>query len=238
MSRALSKSLKLASEIETFPLGDCSPSDDPDKQTAYLYSFRDLVKQFVAVAKRIGDPDLSEQLSNLNTTPGSIIDAYDARADLLCIIDYLREVAENPNYQEEVRNNVTFLNADALHELKSILSKKYDTKKLIAFCEELNDSYSRANYLSCVLLIRAVMNHIPPIFGHNSFSQVVANSGRSVKAVLSHLEDQMRPIADLHNHMLIRKKEQLPSKHQIEPYKPSFEILIQEIITKLHEEKT
>ena len=237
MSSALSKAIKLADEIEAFPLGHCGPSDDPDKQIAYLYGFRDLVKRFVAAAKRIGDPYLSEQLGILNTTPESIVEAYDLRSDLFGIIDYLREAAENPKYQEEARNDSAFLNSDVLLELKTISSEKYDTKKLVAFCEELNDSYGRGNYLSCVLLLRAVMNHIPPIFGYNSFSQVVANSGRSVKSVLSHLEDQARPIADLHTHMLIRKKEQLPSKHQIEPYKPSFEILIQEVIAKLHDEK-
>lgn len=237
MSSALSKAIKLADEIEAFPLGNCGPSDDPDKQTAYLYGFRDIAKRFIAAAKRIGDPYLSEQLGNLNTTPESITDAYDLRADLSGIIDYLRKAAENPKYQEEERNDSIFLNADVLLELKSISSKKYDTKKLVAFCEELNDSYGGANYLSCILLIRAVMNHVPPIFGYNSFSQVVANSGRSVKAVLSHLENQARPIADLHTHMLIRKKEHLPSKQQIDTYKPSFEILIQEIIAKLHEEK-
>ena len=237
MSSALSKAIKFADEIEAFPLGNCGPSDDPDKQTAYLYGFRDLAKRFIAAAKRIGDPDLSEQLSNLDTSPEFITEAYDLRAELFGIIDYLREAAENPKYQEEARNNSAFLNADVLLELKSISPDKYDIKKLVAFCEELNDSYGRANYLSCILLIRAVMNHVPPIFGHNSFSQVVATSGRSVKAVLSHLEDQARPIADLHTHILIRKKEQLPSKHQIEPYKPSFEILIQEIIAKLHEQK-
>ncbi len=237
MSSALSKAIEYADEIAAFPLGNCGPSDDPDMQTAYLYSFRDLAKQFVAAAKRIGDPDLSEQLSNLDTSPEFITDAYDLRAELFGIIDYLREAAENPKYQEEARNNSAFLNAEVLLELKSISSSNYDIKKLVAFCDELNDSYGRANYLSCVLLLRAVMNHVPPIFGHSTFSQVVANSGRSIKSVLSHLEDQARPIADFHTHILIRKKEQLPTKHQIEPYKSSFEILIQEIITNLHEEK-
>jgi hypothetical protein len=69
MSTALSKAIKYADEIAAFPLGKCGPSDDPDMQTAYLYGFRDLAKQFVAAAKRIGDPDLSEQLSNLDTSP-------------------------------------------------------------------------------------------------------------------------------------------------------------------------
>ena len=234
MSTALSQAIKFADDIESFPLGNCGPSDDPDKQTAYLYGFLDIAKRFIASAKRIGDPDLSEQLSNLNSSAEFITEAYDLRAELFGIIDYLREAAENPEYQQEAKNNSAFLNSDVLLELKDISSDKYDVKKLVAFCDELNDSYGRANYLCCVLLIRAVMNHIPPIFGFNTFTQVVTNSGKSVKAVLSHLEDQARPIADLHTHILIRKKEQLPSKHQIEPYKPSFEILIQEIIARLH----
>jgi len=237
MSTPLSQAIKLADEVEKFPLGKCGPSDDPDKQTAYLYAFRDLAKRFVASAKRIGDPDLSELMLNLDTAPEHITDAYDLRAKLFCVIDYLREASENPNYQKEAVNNATFLNIGVLLELKAIETKQFDTTKLVKFCEEINDSYNRANYLSCSLLIRAVMNHIPPIFGFAKFSQVVASSGKSVKAVLSNLQDQARPLADLHTHILIRSKEQLPSKHQIEPYKASFEILIQEILVKLHENK-
>lgn len=237
MHTALSQAIKFADEIENFPLGNCGPSDDPDKQTAYVYAFRDIAKRFVASAKRIGDPDLSSMIDNLDTSPDFITGAYDLRAELFGIIDYLREVSVNPNYQMEAVNNAAFLNTEVLFELKSIKNKKFDTKKLVKYCEELNDSYGRANYLSCALLIRAIMNHIPPIFQAEKFSQVVANSGRSIKAVLTHLEDQARPIADLHTHILIRSKEQLPSKHQIEPYKASFEILIQEIIVKLNENK-
>jgi hypothetical protein len=234
MNTALNQALHYAEEIRKFPLGNCGPSDDPDMQTAYLYGFRDISKMFGAAAKRIGDPDLSNMINELDLSPEYITDAYDLRAELFGIIDYLESASVNENYQDSVNHTSTFLNVEVLDELKKIQNSKYDTKKLIRFCEELNDSYSRANYLSCALLIRAVMNHTPPIFDIEKFSQVVANSGRSVKAVLSHLESQARPISDLHTHFLIRAKEQLPTKHQIEPYKPSFEILIQEIIVKLN----
>jgi hypothetical protein len=124
-----------------------------------------------------------------------------------------------------------FLDEGNILQLKSTKAR-FDFAKLIRFCEELNDSYRRGNYLACILLIRAVMNHVPPIFGVQTFSQVVAGSGKSVKAVLSSLEDEARPIADLHTHILIRAREPLPTKHQVEPYKASFEILIHEILTK------
>lgn len=234
MNSALNQTLHYAEEIRKFPLGKCGPSDDPDMQTAYLYGFRDVAKMFSAAAKRICDPDLSNMVSDLNLSPEHITDAYDLRAELFGIIDYLETVSSNENYKDSVAINSAFLNTEVLEELKKITNPKYDTAKLVKFCEELNDSYSRANYISCALLIRAVMNHVPPIFNAEKFSQVVANSSRSVKAVLSHLESQARPIADLHTHFLIRAKEQVPTKYQIEPYKPSFEILIQEVIVKLN----
>lgn len=95
MSRALSLALKVAEEIENFPLGECGPSDDPDMQTAYLYAFRDIAKRFLAAAKRIGDPDLSELIVGLDSSPNYITDAYDFKAELTGVIDYLREAAEN-----------------------------------------------------------------------------------------------------------------------------------------------
>jgi hypothetical protein len=117
--------------------------------------------------------------------------------------------------------------------LQSNTSAQFDLRKLVRFCEELNDAYSRANYLSSVLLIRAVMNHVPPVVGCRTFSEVAAQAGRSLRAVFERLEDSARPIADLHAHALIRKKESLPTKHQVEPYKAGFELLIQEVMVRV-----
>ena len=63
--------------------------------------------------------------------------------------------------------------------------------KLIRMCEELNECFGQ-NYLACALLIRAAMNHIPPVFGFRTFKEVVANRGRSVKSALELLDDDAR----------------------------------------------
>lgn len=231
MSIALSRALVLADEVEQFPLGKCGPSDDPDMQTAYLYGFRDVAKRFLASLRRIGDPDLSEQIAGLDPSPEFITGAYDLKADLAGIIDYLRDVAANPAYETGLVNNGLFVDSAIISQLGSARCE-FDLTKLIGFCDELNDSYRRGNYLACALLIRAVMNHVPPIFGVQTFEQVVASSGRSVKALLGRLQDESRPIADLHTHILIRARESLPTKHQIEPYKAMFEILLHEILSK------
>jgi len=125
-----------------------------------------------------------------------------------------------------------FLEPSVLAALRNAKSQQFDYAKLIRLCEELNDAYGRANYLSCALLIRAVMNHVPPVFGCQTFAQVTAQCGKSLKAVFERLEDSARPIADLHTHALIRAKESVPTKHQVEPYKASFELLMQEVIAR------
>ncbi|MGO8842965.1 MAG: hypothetical protein ACLQF1_18065 [Methyloceanibacter sp.] len=232
MSPTLSFLLLLADDVEQFPLHNCSPSGDPDKQTAYLYEFRDKAKRFVAAAKRVGDPDLSELIVGLDMSPDHVTDAYDLKAHLQGVIDYIREAANDPEYETGVRLNSAFLDQETMSKLKSAKLPAFDLTKVIRFCEELNDSYRRGNYLSCALIIRALMNHVPPIFGAQTFAQVVAGSGKSVKAILGRLEDEARQIADLHTHMHIRQRELLPSRNQIEPYKASFEILIQEILAK------
>jgi hypothetical protein len=97
-------------------------------------------------------------------------------------------------------------------------------------CEELNECFARQNYLACALLIRAAMNHIPPVFGFRTFKEVVANRGRSVKSALELLDDDARIVADLHNHATMRSREPLPTLSQIGPFQASFEILLHEII--------
>jgi hypothetical protein len=231
MATALERALDLCREIEQFPLGRCGPSDDPDMQTGYLYSFLDMARPFVAAVKRIGDPDLSEQVAKLDLSIEYITDAYTLKAELQGVIDHLREVSADPTYGQSVKSNMAFLEPSVLAKLREIKPQKFDFIKLVQFCEELNDAYGRGNYLSCVLLIRAVMNHVPPIFGLNTFADVTAQSGRSLKSIFEQLEDNARPIADLHSHALIRNRENLPTKHQVEPYKASFELLIQEVIT-------
>jgi hypothetical protein len=233
MPGALERALELANKIEQFPLGQCGPSDDPDEQTAYLFGFLDLARPFAAAVKHIGDPDLSEHLSSINIDVESITEAYRLKAELQGVIDRLRDASADPTYWRSVKSNTAFLELSVLAALRQAKSQKFDFAKLVRLCEELNDAYGRGNYLSCVLLIRAVMNHVPPVFGCRTFAEVIAQSGRSLKAVFERLEDDARPIADLHSHALIRAREPLPTKHQVEPYKASFELLVQEVIARV-----
>ncbi|KAB2917028.1 MAG: hypothetical protein F9K29_10210, partial [Hyphomicrobiaceae bacterium] len=91
----LARALELAAKIEEFPLGECNPSDDPDMQWAYLTGFIDLVRPFIAAVKRVGDSDALKLLTPLETSPEHISEAYEYKANLQGVIDYLREVSSD-----------------------------------------------------------------------------------------------------------------------------------------------
>jgi hypothetical protein len=224
--------LRLADELMAFKLGHCGPSDDPDKQTAYLAGFNDIAIRFIAAGRRLGDPELTEMLDAAADQPEHIVEAYTQRANLIAAIEYLKQAAEQPSYENDLALNTAFVAPELLAELRAFRPAKFDFKKLIAFCEELNDAYRRGAYLSTALLIRAVMNHVPPVFGHTTFAAVVAQAGRSIKPMLERLESEARPIADLHTHILIREHESLPTKNQVEPFKGAFELLLHEVLAR------
>src|ERR1700719_3033227 len=59
-------------------------------------------------------------------------------------------------------------------------------------------------YFATAMLTRGLLDHVPPLFGTNTFSQVANNyggGGRSFKDTMHHLENAARKVADAHLHM-------------------------------------
>jgi hypothetical protein len=122
-----------------------------------------------------------------------------------------------------------FVDESRLEELKSIRNSNYDLTKLICLCEELNDNYSRDNYLSVGMIGRTILNHVPPIFGFKNFSQVANNhSGQSFKKNMLHLNKSLKNIADSFLHQQIRDKETLPNATQVS-FQQDMDRLLEEI---------
>ena len=138
----------------------------------------------------------------------------------------LKNISKKQNY------NITsklFVDNTRIEELKSIKSSKYDLTKLIGFCEELNIAYSYNCYLTTVIIVRSIIDHVPPIFGKNSFPEVTNNTGsKSFKESMKILNDTSRKIADSHLHTHIRKKEVLPNKNQVD-FSHNLDVLLGEI---------
>ncbi|MCX6702227.1 MAG: hypothetical protein NTX96_03495 [Candidatus Zambryskibacteria bacterium] len=109
-------------------------------------------------------------------------------------------------------------------------SGKFDFSRLIKILEELDYAFSVENYISVILLVRAILDHIPPIFNLNTFAEVTNNYGtKSFKDSMSNLENSSRKIADSYLHTRIRKKESLPNKTQVN-FSNDIDVLLAEII--------
>jgi hypothetical protein len=65
------------------------------------------------------------------------------------------------------------------------------TDRLGVLLTELNDNFSRSNAYACHVLLRALLDHIPPMFGYQSFGEVANNFpwGRTDKQYMRRLAD-------------------------------------------------
>ena len=87
-------------------------------------------------------------------------------------------------------------------------------------------------YFATAMLTRGLLDHVPPLFGTNTFSQVANNyggGGRSFKDTMHHLENAARKVADAHLHMPIRRSETLPTAQQVH-FASQLDVLLAEIV--------
>lgn len=124
-----------------------------------------------------------------------------------------------------------YVDTQRINDLKSITSSKFDLSRLIRLCEEINISHQNECYMSIAMAVRAIIDHVPPIFDFTTFSQVTNNySGtNSFKDSMKNLENSLRKIADAHLHVKIRNRETLPTFNQVNFF-ADLDVLLSEII--------
>lgn len=122
-----------------------------------------------------------------------------------------------------------YVSANRITELSKVRGA-YDFTRLIRFLEEINDNFQHENYLSVIILIRAILDHIPPIFGCLNFAQLTGSHGtKSIKEVFMKLDTSTRKIADMYLHTQIRKKESLPNRVQVN-FSNELDVLLAEVL--------
>lgn len=142
-------------------------------------------------------------------------------------------IDEIDNYwdEEDIDYSKKYISDERINQLKDIGSE-YDLSKLIELCRELNINYSAKNYYSVGMLVRATLDHVPPIFACANFSQFASEAkGRSLKDILLRLDEHSRKVADVYLHEQICKKIILPTEQQID-FKSGIDLLLSEIIRK------
>lgn len=122
-----------------------------------------------------------------------------------------------------------YVNQDRIKELKYVKSAFYDLSRLVKLCEELNTVFQNDAYLSIPMLVRAILDHVPPILGFADFAEVSNNYGtKSFKDSMMHLDKSSRKIADAFLHTQIRAKEVLPNSTQVD-FSNDLDVLLGEI---------
>lgn len=131
------------------------------------------------------------------------------------------------------KSDVTYVDKSTIARLRQVRSPNFDLQRLIRLCEELNKCSGAAAFCATAALVRAVIDHVPPIFGARTFAEVANNvGGKSIKASLQRLENSSRDIADSVLHQQIRKREVVPNRTQVN-FSNDLDVLLAEIIRRL-----
>lgn len=137
----------------------------------------------------------------------------------------------NAPAKQPLQANDVYVAEQRLSHLRQIRATTFDLSRLIRLCEELNVAHTNRSFISIAMIVRAIIDHVPPIFGCRSFAEVTNNYGgaKSFKEAMQHLDASLRKVADAHLHVQIRNKEVLPEFPQVD-FRSSVDLLLAEIV--------
>lgn len=201
------------------------------------FGSKDIVQWFNDA--NLHSPNVSRLMKNISGSTifakGSKKGYYKLHATELRVLDdQFGEYFEAQPVPNLKSNSSHYVNKKRIKELATIKSEKYDFKKLISLCNELNMAHGNGAVYSCAMLLRAILDHVPPIFGCQNFTEVANNygSGRSFKKSVKYLDNSSRNIADQYLHAQIRVKEATPTPTQVD-YSNDLDVLLSEIVRVL-----
>lgn len=124
-----------------------------------------------------------------------------------------------------------YVHPDRLRELQTIKNKDFDLTKLLRLLEEVDLTFRTGCYLAVAMLVRSILDHVPPLFGVPTFAAVANNypGSRSFRESMLNLDRSSRKIADQHLHGQIRNRETLPTARQVD-FSPDIDVLLAEIV--------
>ena len=211
----------------------CGPGDDPDEITNVTIGFRSLLIQLKRLAGPLLPMPLSGRLESLDVEVDNVYTVYEAKSEIAALTVEINEVLDGmPERPLSPTTGRDFVDAKLVELIELTYSPDYDLTLLGRLCRDINGCYSQGYLVATLLLVRSVLNYVPPVFGNETFAQVAASSGRSLKPLFMDLENNLRKVSDFHAHRKIDTSDEYPSLSQIEPFRPSFELLLQEMLQR------
>lgn len=125
----------------------------------------------------------------------------------------------------------TYVSPKLITELRDIKGGAFDMTRLAEFCRELNVTAAGKANLATTMLVRAILDHVPPALGCASFAEVVSNysGSKSFKDHMRHLDSSSRKIADGSLHTRIRRRESVPTDIEVD-FRSAIGELVREVL--------
>lgn len=123
-----------------------------------------------------------------------------------------------------------YVDRDRIVQLQECESQSFDLTRLVRQCEELNICAKMSCWFSVGMLVRSILDHVPPIFSQPNFNAVANNyGGKSFQESMQRLEHSLRKIGDRFLHQQIRRIESLPNATQVD-FSNDLDVLLEEIV--------
>jgi hypothetical protein len=199
------------------------------------------------IQQKVADTGLERHLAAmvLASEHGISLAKYATREDLVVIreANLLRRgsmpaTSSVPAVQKVLKptsSATVYVHPSRIRQLRAIPPADFDLSRLVELCEELNECYANDCPLAVAMLTRAIVDHVPPIFGYQNFDQFAADhragskEGKSFKASMDHLGKSLKSIADAHLHVQIMNREVIPNLTQVN-FSQDLDVLLAEIV--------
>lgn len=124
-----------------------------------------------------------------------------------------------------------YVDPSRLAAIRAASSPKWDFARLAQLCGELNVAHEHDCFMAVAMLVRAIADHVPPVFGCASFLEVGNNyaGAASFKKSMQNLNWSLRSIADAHLHVQIRRSESIPTAVQVN-FSADLDVLLAEVL--------
>ncbi|RWO40429.1 MAG: hypothetical protein EOS11_19705 [Mesorhizobium sp.] len=122
-----------------------------------------------------------------------------------------------------------YVDASTISAMGELSHPEFDFSRLIQMCRELNTAHQSECHISVIFLVRAIIDHIPPIFGENSFAVAANKLPHSKKKTFLNLQNSSRNIADSYLHQHIRRRENQPTATEVN-FSQDLSVVLGEVI--------
>lgn len=120
-----------------------------------------------------------------------------------------------------------YVNKDRIAALEALpASKAWNPKRLIQLCKELNLAQQNGAVISIGSLVRAIMDHTAPLFGHKDFKVAASNAHGSYKDSMMYLASS-KQISHQALHAQIGPNVSIPTPQQVD-VKNHLDVLIEQ----------